>query len=157
VDPQSEQRSTAQTSSRPAKNLPHERRVEAQRGQRDESGFISIANAGADIAGTNFWSTEYARKGFCFLSSNAGTLRLLVPQAAETYLREISTAQKVTIQKSIFLDDAWDIVFEDGTESPFCISMLSRMMDRKLQRGRCTLAVWTTSGKFAEFDCTNRV
>ncbi len=39
--------------------------------------FIEIGNKGTEIVKTNYWQLEPAKKGFCYLSWNAGAARLL--------------------------------------------------------------------------------
>ena len=53
---------------------------------------MMIRNAGADIAETDYWHTEHASVGLCYLSGNAGVWRLLVPEAAEGSLAEMRTS-----------------------------------------------------------------
>lgn len=152
-----EQPFTAHTSFPRASNTGHELGTNSTGPiLQHDPGLISVANAGPDIADTNFWFTDHAARGLCFLSSNAGTLRLLVPQAAERFLPEMLTGRSVTIEGSIVQVNAWDIVFDDGTPSPFCISVDPKMMDRGLQPGRCVFTIWTKAGKVAEFACTIR-
>jgi hypothetical protein len=57
--------------------------------------LITIGNNGADLASTNYWQTEHAQTGKFYLSGNAGTWRLLVPEAAEHMLSEMQTGSRV--------------------------------------------------------------
>ena len=76
--------------------------------------MIKISNNGPDIASTDYWTTEHALAGLCYLSGNAGALRLLVPKAAEGMLAEMRTGASVTIEKSIPEPRRCiDLVFED--------------------------------------------
>lgn len=105
--------------------------------------MISIANDGAILSATNYWQTEHASAGLCYLSANAGVWRLLVPQAAEGLLREMRTGRAATIEPSLHLAGNWDVVFEDGSDMPFSLSLSPAQIDRAVAPGRCRLAVWT--------------
>lgn len=41
--------------------------------------MITISNDGQKIVSTNYWDTEHAKRGFLYLSWNAGAGRLLLP------------------------------------------------------------------------------
>ena len=85
--------------------------------------MIEIANQGALIASTNYWQTEHANAGLCYLSGNAGAWRLLVPEAAQGLLAEMRTGLTASIEPSLHLTGNWDVVFEDGSDSPFSVSL----------------------------------
>ena len=108
--------------------------------------MIQIGNQGQAIASTNYWATEHARAGLCFLSVNAGALRLLVPQAAADALVEMRTGRSVTVEPSA-TPGCIDIVFEDGTQSPFALTIDKRQCDRALESRRAMpFTVWTEDG-----------
>jgi len=72
--------------------------------------MISIGNEGDDIKSTNYWATEHMSVGLCYLSGNAGTWRLLVPEACEGALREMRTGKSATIEPSLHDPRCWDRV-----------------------------------------------
>lgn len=116
------------------------------------NGFITIGNNGQEISKTNYWATEHAKKGLCFLSTNAGAIRLLVPEAARGYLEEMKTGKRITIEKSLHDSRCVDIVFEDGTDMPFFLAIDKQQIDRALSPGKnVTFAVWTEHGKELQF------
>lgn len=120
--------------------------------------MFAIENNGADIASTDYWDTEHASAGLCYLSGNGGAWRLLVPEAAEGLLAEMRTGKRATIEPSIQDPRCWDVVFEDGTTSPFSIAIDKRQVDRKMESGRCRLMVWTQSGgKVLDLSCDVKV
>lgn len=119
--------------------------------------MIKISNAGQDIQSTDYWDTEHAAVGLCFLSGNAGALRLLVPEAAEGLLSEMRTGKYAYIEPSIRDPRCWDLVFDDGTDSPFSLSLDKRQTDRALTAGKCPLAIWTQRGKVFELQCEVRL
>lgn len=100
------------------------------------AGFIGIKNDGQKIVETNFWETDYAHNGICYLSINAGCYRLLIPENRRDWLREINTAKEIIIsrgpapQASPPKSDALEILFEDGTDSPFMILIGPEQVER---------------------------
>lgn len=116
-----------------------------------------ITNRGPDIAGTDYWDSEHASAGLCYLSANAGTWRLLVPEAAEGMLSEMRTGRSATIEPSLHAPGTcWDVVFEDGTDSPFSLAVDKLQTDRAMSPGRCRLAVWTARGRVLDLACEVR-
>lgn len=104
-----------------------------------------IENDGPAIRATDYWQSEHAAAGMCYLSGNAGALRLLVPPVtAAQHLADMRTGKRVTIEPSIAGGpQCVDIVFEDGSDSPFYLALDRRQMDRALTPGRrVPFAVW---------------
>lgn len=119
--------------------------------------MIRIENDGPDIRATNYWQTEHARAGLCYLSGNAGTWRLLLPDASAAMLDEMRTGQRVTIEPSIQQPASWDVVFEDGTDSPFSVAIDRRQIDRAMApAGSCRLTVWMPTGLALDLPCEVR-
>lgn len=119
--------------------------------------MITFENDGQNIASTNYWSSDHATKGLCYLSANAGAWRLLVPPAAAHYLAEMRTGKSASIEPSAQMPGrCWDVVFEDGTDSPFFLAIDKRQTDRAMQDGDCVLAIWTEAGKVLELPCIVR-
>lgn len=109
--------------------------------------MITFSNSGQDILATNYWDTEHARRGLVYLSGNAGAWRLLVPPAAASMLPEMRTGKRAIIESSVRTSHCWDIVFDDGSDVPFSISIDKRQLDRALQSGSGLLTVWVPTGK----------
>lgn len=107
---------------------------------------ITIGNNGPLLTGTNYWDTEHASAGLCYLSGNAGAWRLLVPEAAEGLLAEMRTGHSATIESSLHAPGNWDVVFEDGSAAPFSLSLSGGQIDRAIEPGKCRLTVWTQAG-----------
>lgn len=109
--------------------------------------MISISNNGQQITSTNYWETTSARKGLCFMSLNAGEIRLLLPDASLDLLPEMQTGKRITIEHSMSSSQCVDIVFEDGTDTPFFIALDKRQMDFKMKKGtKHPFAVWGSQG-----------
>ena len=67
------------------------------------------------------------------------------------------TAKYVTMEQSHSIPGGTDIVFEDGSDSPFVIILDRGLRDRRLgSPGRCRLDVWIESGKQLSFNCMIR-
>lgn len=117
--------------------------------------LFSVANNGPELVSTDYWETFQAQRGDCYLSGNAGVLRLLVPSAQDAMLQEMQKGTRVTIERSILNPGrAFDIVFEDGTPSPFYLSLGHQQKDRKLTPGRTRLVVYSEShGKVLDLAC----
>jgi hypothetical protein len=122
--------------------------------------LIAVENKGADIIGTNYWETEHAMRGLCFVSINAGCFRLLVPEPQESSIAEMATAKVAIVSRGPWpkqgRKDAFEILFEDGTDSPFSLCMSAEQFmsfpfetdqDCPGQPPRWTLTVWTQDGK----------
>ncbi|EPU2725172.1 hypothetical protein ACVVCZ_005032 [Escherichia coli] len=121
-----------------------------------------IENEGQAVAGTDYWQSVQAQAGYVYLSWNAGAARLLVPDAAKHLLREMRGAEYVIISKgTLHGRDALELVFEDGSDAPFVIHMLSEQCDRLLpennQGGGFVVTVWTRGGKQLRYPGKYRV
>jgi hypothetical protein len=118
------------------------------------SSMLSISNKGPELVSTNFWRSEQAAQGLCYLSGNAGTWRLLVPASLEYLLAEMRTAKYVMMEQSRSSPGGTDILFEDNSDSPLLIILGRGLRDRGLgSPGRSQLDVWTESGKQFSFFC----
>lgn len=98
--------------------------------------MLTIANDGQALKSTNYWDSAHAQEGLLYLSGNAGALRLLVPGPAEDMLAEMRTGTAVTIEPSGITPGCYDVIFEDGSSSPFYVAIDRRQMDRKVEPGR---------------------
>ena len=121
-----------------------------------------IENEGQAVAGTDYWQSVQAQAGYVYLSWNAGAARLLVPDAAKHLLREMRGAEYVIISKgALHGRDALELVFEDGSDAPFVIHMLSEQCDRLLpennQGGGFVVTVWTRGGNQLRYPGKYRV
>ncbi len=116
---------------------------------------ITITNRGQAIESTNYWDSQQAAAGFFFLSTNAGAMRLLVPDSHARQVREMRGAHFVIVSRGPWVDqggrDAIELLFEDGSDSPYCIHMLADQCDRIApdaeQGGGFVVTVWTRAGE----------
>ncbi len=115
--------------------------------------MISITNDGAAITATTYWQTEHAARGVLYVSINAGAIRVLVPPVAEdAILPELRTARQVAVSRGPWpdqrRDDALEILWDDGSDTPFAVHLAIEQADRlpaTADEGRrdLTCSVWT--------------
>jgi hypothetical protein len=95
---------------------------------------LRIDNHGPLIVATNYWDTDHAVAGKLYLSCNGGAFRLLVPPAEESLLAEIRTATAVIVSRGPWPEggqaDAIELLFEDGSQSPYAIHLSVLAVDR---------------------------
>lgn len=116
--------------------------------------MLEIRNQGQAIASTNYWDSEHARAGYFYLSWNAGAARLLVPDSQKAVLREMKGAREVIISRGPWIDqggrDALELLWEDGSDSPFSIHLVAEQCDRLIpdtdQGGGFVVTAWTRGG-----------
>lgn len=96
--------------------------------------FIRIENDGPKITATNYWQTEHAKRGYVYLSINAGCFRLLVPKGRGIPLDDMRVADIVLVSRGPWTEagkpDALEILFEDRSENPFCLHIVPEQCDR---------------------------
>jgi hypothetical protein len=116
--------------------------------------MLIITNHGQALADTNYWDSEHARAGLLYLSWNAGAGRLLIPDAAKSYLREMCSAREVIVSRGPWTDhggrDALELLWEDNSNNPYCIHLVTEQTDRMLpdtdQGGGFVITAWTRGG-----------
>ncbi len=115
--------------------------------------LIVIGNDGPLIKTTNYWGSPYALSGYAYLTWNAGTARLLLPDSIKYTLRDMATAKFVIISCGPSINDGGraglEVMFEDYSDTPFvlnmCIEQASHVpLEHNLEK--FTLAVWTRGG-----------
>ena len=99
---------------------------------------MRIANDGPRIRSTDYWRTEHAR-GYCYLSVNAGAVRLLVPPPRQG---EIVAALRTAARASIYLAGARRValhrvtlILEDDSDAPYVLDVDAAQTDRALPPG----------------------
>lgn len=117
--------------------------------------MLIIENQGQAIARTNYWDSDHAKAGYFFLSWNAGAGRLLMPDSQKAALAEMRSAKYVIVSRGPWTDqggrDALEMLFEDGSDSPYCLHLVAEQTDRLLpddnQGGGFVITVWTRGGE----------
>ena len=96
---------------------------------------IRVDNRGPEIAATNYWTTPHAAQGLAYLTANAGTMRVLLPDAiAQDVLAAIKTSRLVILSRGPWtargVRDAVEILLEDDSESPYALHVDARQTER---------------------------
>jgi hypothetical protein len=122
--------------------------------------MIGVVNSGRRLVSTTYWETEQAAHGFMYLTTNAGCVRLLVPQPAAHPARMSDMTKgvrEIVLTRGRFEghDNCVEVLFEDYSASPFSIQIDAKQVDRHwLPRDEAKLwrfAIYTELGLFAEF------
>lgn len=94
--------------------------------------MIEIVNDGPRIISTTYWQTDHARRGLFYVSVNAGAFRLLAPEIQAAEVPDMCRgAQYVVVTRGRFAGrDALEIVFEDGSRTPYSLHVDARQVDR---------------------------
>lgn len=97
---------------------------------------LFIINDGPLIRETNFWETDYARRGLLYISTNGGAVRILVPDAQRGSISEMERGTQHVIfsylkQHLVAQDQlALEVLFEDGSNSPYALHSGPGAFDR---------------------------
>lgn len=97
---------------------------------------LFIINDGPLIRETNFWETEYERRGLFYISTNGGAVRILVPDAQRGTISEMERGTQHVIfsylkQHLVAQDQlALEVLFEDGSNSPYALHSAPGAFDR---------------------------
>lgn len=97
---------------------------------------LQIENREGDILSSNFWDSEYAKRGAFFLSINAGAARLLIPDNRISEVKEMETGKLVILSRGPWPEgrkkEAIEILFEDYSEASYSMHLGSEQVDRLL-------------------------
>ncbi|WHF85236.1 hypothetical protein QDX08_24305 (plasmid) [Escherichia coli] len=112
-----------------------------------------IENEGQAVAGTDYWQSVQAQAGYVYLSWNCRRSQaLLCPGCGKTFTQEMRGAgyTSSSVRGALHGRDALELVFEDGSDAPFVIHMLSEQCDRLLPENNqgvgFVVTVWTRGG-----------
>lgn len=113
--------------------------------------LYEFENEGPLLQRTNYFDSHEAQCGEFYLSWNAGVARLLVPDNQKSLLPEMR-ATHVEIE---IIQDGLQIVFDDGSQTPFAIIIANEQCDRLLtiaDKGQsCYLSVYIRLGEKYKF------
>lgn len=115
--------------------------------------MIEIVNSGPAITRTSYWRTPHARRGLLYLSVNAATIRVLVPDAIRRELLSglPPVGRAVELSRNVWqgrgtLVLQWDEPPETGLE-PYSVDFDAAQCDRVpslTEDGRILPLVWYT-------------
>ena len=116
--------------------------------------MLYVKNNGPLIEETNYWESPPAIEGKLWLTGNAGTFRLLLPSSWEDNLPEMTrNVSHVVVSRSEYLSTlgfALEILFEDGSESPYSIHLsagqILPMPAKSDARRRFRFAIYVNQG-----------
>ena len=121
--------------------------------------FLIVANDHQNIVSTNYFDSDQAAKGLLYLSWNAGAGRLLIPDNQLHCLAELRTGQYVVVSAGPWPEkrrpQGLELMFEDGTDSPFsfhiCPEQCDRVLPSKDEGGGFVIAAWGRNGLLASW------
>lgn len=122
--------------------------------------MLEIVNAGAEIKSTNYFDTAHALRGLYYVSWNASSARVLVPDVQLGALDEMRTGRICVISRGkLYGVDALELMFDDGSDAPFALHIEMRQTDRAIidDHQSFKVAAWTRAGKVAEWSGKYRV
>lgn len=125
--------------------------------------LIAIGNDGPEIQTTDYWTTELAAIGNSFLSWNAGTARLLLSERMALDIADMKAANHVIISRGWFAGfgtDALEILFDDGSDTPYCVHLARSHYDHLIAQfssGPAGFTAWTKEGKLFALPAWYRV
>ncbi len=127
--------------------------------------MFEIINRGQAIIRTDYWTSEHAKAGYCYLTWNAGAARILIPDAVKHLLRDMKGATEVIISRGPWTDqggrDAIELMWEDGSDEPFCLHLVAEQCDRLIpetdQGGGITVIAYTRGGEKGRWPARYRV
>lgn len=110
--------------------------------------MIIVKNNGQELVSTNYWDSEQAKKGYLYLTFNAGSGRLLIPDSMVEIISEIKTGKYAEITNdTVEGKKGIQILFEDNSDSPYCIFISNGQIDRELKdKGQFPLHIYTQQG-----------
>ncbi len=96
--------------------------------------ILCLKNDGQKIASTNFWETVGNHHGLFFLSTNAGALRLMVPDSQRHVVNEFHNVKHVRVTRGLHHEVPSEIgielVFVDDSRAPYVLQMHASNLDR---------------------------
>jgi hypothetical protein len=93
--------------------------------------MLMFQSDGPKLINTSYFESEWTQQGLAFLSWNAGAARLLIPDALINYLEDMKDCKYVVISHGLLNgNDAYEIMFEDESQSPFCLHISVDACDR---------------------------
>ncbi len=114
---------------------------------RDSVESLHVRNNGPDIVSTNFWETTMAKMGGFTVSSNAGAMRILLPESLGKAVPEMQTGKEVIVSRGVIAGmsiDGIDFLFEDGSANPYSATTPARVCGLLPRVGdRFVVSVWT--------------
>lgn len=94
---------------------------------------IVTTNHGPLIVSSSYWGSAIEEAGKIWISVNAGAIRVLVPRVMRRIIEDMRTAKSVICSRGPWpqggKDDAMELLFEDGSDSPFSLHVGPESVD----------------------------
>lgn len=122
--------------------------------------MIKIENDGPAIVRTDYWGSVHAARCLFFLSWNASTARLLVPDSQLPLVDEMRTGRIVIISRGPLQGiDSLELMFDDDSDSPFALHIDMRQTDRAIADDgkRFNVVAWGRAGLLDQWPSRYRV
>ena len=95
--------------------------------------MIITENNGPQILSSTYWDSDQAAAGKLHVSVNAGAVRLLLPRSGWHALADMSQAKEIVLSREPWPEqqvaDAFELLFEDGTGSPYAVHLVPQAFD----------------------------
>ena len=95
--------------------------------------MIETRNHGQLILASSYWGSEHELAGKLFVSVNAGAVRVLIPRALRGIIEECRASRYAILSRGpwpeMSLPDAVEILFEDGSQSPYALTFAPESFD----------------------------
>ena len=90
--------------------------------------FITITNDGMRVTETNYFHSEWARRGIIQVTVNDSAFRLSIPPSLAKVIHEMRTAEEVVVTWGRATGVGkrgcpFEFMFEDGSEAPFIVAV----------------------------------
>jgi hypothetical protein len=115
-----------------------------------DMGILLEQDEGPRIVSTNYWESEMARQGVILATPRQGVLRLLLPCTHWGDLSDMRAAEYCVLSRGPWpaqhLSDAVEIMFEDGSNTPFVILLSPDSFWGKVPQAderEWRVAIWT--------------
>lgn len=101
--------------------------------------MLTFKNHGQTLVETNFWDSAMAAEGYFYITISSGVLRLLIPDLQLEHLADMESGMDVIISVGPWpqakRDLAFEILFDDGSDAPFALHLVTEQCDQAL--GEC--------------------
>lgn len=95
--------------------------------------MIQTENHGPLIRSSTYWGSELERGGYYYLTPNAGSFRLLVPENKSADVADMRTAKNIVITFGLHKQhqrEMVEILFDDRTANPFVLYLSLEQLER---------------------------
>jgi hypothetical protein len=91
--------------------------------------MIQIENDGPDIVSSNYWESEWNKRGVMACSFNAGFFRLMLPDSMHDQIPEMMTGKVHIISKGNYQGQpGYEFMFDDNSDAPYTIHIGANQM-----------------------------